>query len=128
MPTSFVSYIALILVFAACSSTGTTSSASPRSNVIATDELAEVSHLNALEAVQRLRPVWLKVRGQPTFRAQMVGVRIYVDGVRRGDNAGELRRIRVSDVGEMRFLSAREATIRYGTDHQEGAILVVLKG
>ena len=64
---------------------------------------------------------------EATTRAQMVGIRIYVDGARRGDSTSELRRIRVSDVDEMRFLSAREATMRFGTDHQEGAILVTLK-
>ncbi len=127
MRTSFLFPIALSLVVAACSTAGTTGGESPRSNVIVADELAEVSHMNAQDAVRRLRPIWLRVRGQSTFRVQAVGIRVYVDGTLMGDTADELRQIRVSDIAEMRFLTAGEATIRFGTHHQEGAILVVLK-
>ena len=127
MHVSPVFIMALGFTVAACAAAGSPESESPRSNVITLDEFANVGHMNALEAVQRLRPVWLRVRGQATFRAQMVGIRVYVDGTRRGDTVDELRRIRVSNIDEMRFLSAREATMRFGTDHQEGAILVILK-
>ncbi len=124
---SSVSIIALALVMAACSSAGTGSATSRNSNVVTAEELAEVDYLSGLEAVQRLRPNWLRVRGQATFNRQgSAGIRLYVDG-RRQNDISDLGNIRSSDIREMRFLTGREATMRYGTDHGDGAILVQLK-
>ncbi len=123
---SSISIIALALVMAACSSAGTGSATSRNSNVVTTEELAELDYLSGLEAVRRLRPNWLRVRGQATFRQGVAGIRLYVDG-RRYNDIFELGRIRTSDIREMRFLTGREATMRYGTDHGDGAILVELK-
>ena len=124
---SSVSIIALALVMAACSSAGTGSATSRNSNVVTTEELAEVDYLSGLETLRRLRPNWLRVRGQATFNRQgSAGIRLYVDG-RRQNDISDLGGIRTSDIREMRFLTGREATMRYGTDHGDGAILVQLK-
>jgi hypothetical protein len=124
---SSVSMIALALVMASCSSAGTGSATSRNSDVVTIEELAEVDYLNGLEAVRRLRPNWLRVRGQATFSGQAyAGIRLYVDG-RRYNEILELGNIRASDIRQMRFLTGREATMRYGTDHGDGAILVELK-
>ena len=124
---SSVSIIALALVMASCSSAGTGSATSRNSDVVTIEELAEVDYLNGLEAVRRLRPNWLRVRGQATFSGQAyAGIRLYVDG-RRYNEILELGNIRASDIRQMRFLTGREATMRYGTDHGDGAILVELK-
>ncbi len=124
---SSVSIIALALVMASCSSAGTGSASSRNSNVVTLEELAEVDYLTGLEAVRRLRPNWLRVRGQATFSRQgSAGIRLYVDG-RPRDDISELGRIPATDIREMRFLTGREATMRYGTDHGDGAILVELK-
>ncbi len=123
---SSVSIIALALVVASCSSARTGSAASRNSNVVTTEELAEVNYLSGLEAVRRLRPNWLRLRGQATFRQGVAGIRLYVDGSRY-DDISELGRIRTTDIHEMRFLTGREATVRYGIDHGDGAILVKLK-
>ena len=122
-----VSIIALALVMASCSSAGTGSASSRNSNVVTAEELAEVDYLNCLEAVQRLRPNWLRVRGQATFNRQASsGIRLYVDG-RRRNNIIELENIPAADIRRMRYLTSREATTRYGTDHGDGAILVETK-
>ncbi len=124
---SSVSIIALALVMASCSSAGTGSATSRNSDVVTIEELAEVDYLNGLEAVRRLRPNWLRVRGQATFSGQAyAGIRLYVDG-RRYEEILELGNIRASDIRQMQFLTGREATMRYGTDHGDGAILVELK-
>jgi hypothetical protein len=124
---SSVSIIALALVMASCSSAGTGSAASRTSNVVTAEELVEVDYLSALEAVRRLRPNWLRVRGQATFNRQAsAGIRLYVDGRRRRD-IFELENIPAADIRGMRFLTSREATTRYGTDHGDGAILVETK-
>ncbi len=125
---SSVSIIALALVMASCSSAGTGSATSRFSNVVTNEELADVDYLNGLQALRRLRPNWLRVRGQATFSRQAsAGIRLYVDGRRRND-VFELERIQTSDIREMRFLTGREATTRYGTDHGDGAILIKTKG
>ena len=124
---SSVSVIALALLAVSCSTARTGSAVSRSSNVVTAAELDGISYLSGLEAVRRVRPNWLRVRGRATMsRGSYAGIRLYVDG-RRRDDLGELEGIRASDISEMRFLSGRQATTRYGTDHGDGAILVKLK-
>jgi hypothetical protein len=92
------------------------------------EELAEVSHLNAFEAIRRLRPNWLRIRGLATFnRQEVAGIKVYIDGGLRG-HVEQLERIRASDIQELRYHDPRQATTRFGTDHGDGAILVTTKG
>jgi hypothetical protein len=51
---------------------------------------------------------------------------VYVDG-RLFGGMRELHQIRASDVAIMRFLSAPDATTRFGTGHEGGAILIETK-
>ncbi len=120
--------LALGLALLACTSTGGGGASPARSaNVLTRDELASVPELSAYDAVRRLRPAWLQTRGPTTIeRTELTGLRIYVDGAPRGD-VEELRLLRASDIETMRFLSAREATTRYGTDHADGAVLVSMR-
>lgn len=119
---AFVPVLATLTV--ACASPGTRVG-SGDADVITIEEMEAVEELNAYEAVQRLRPQWLTTRGPMSFTAGE-GVRLYVGGVLSG-YAADLRSIRASTVGHMRYLSGREATARYGTDHGDGAILVELR-
>jgi hypothetical protein len=54
-------------------------------------------------------------------------MRIYVNGSFFGD-ADSLSSIQARNVREIRFLDARQATLRYGTDHTVGAIVVTTGG
>ena len=87
------------------------------SNRIVMAELEGLGKLDALQAVQRLRPRWLQSRGdgQPT---------LYVDGAPRG-NVEDLRFMPSDQIEQIDYLSASDATNRFGTGHQGGAILVV---
>ena len=114
----------LALALAGCASSGGGTSSGP-TDLITAEELANVAELNAYQAVQRLRPQWLTTRGRVSFSAGQ-GVRLYVNGVQTGF-ASDLTSMRASSVASMRFLSGREATARYGTDHGDGAILVTLR-
>ena len=58
--------------------------------------------------------------------ATQQGIQLYVDGVHRG-YVSELVNIRANAVERMRFLSASEATSRYGTNHVDGAVLVTVR-
>lgn len=94
-------------------------------NVLTSAELEQVRELNCYEAVQRLRPNWLRTRGRVSMLTQQ-GIQLYVDNVQRG-YVTELVSIRASSVERMRFLSAPEATARFGTDHVDGAVLVTTR-
>ena len=118
-----------LLVFAAaCASSGggegrTTSGAT---NVITAEELDAVGNLDLLAAVQRLRPRWLQSRGSATFGGP-TSARVILDGVPQNGGLDVLRSIRATDAEELRYMSANDATTRYGTDMVGGAILVIRK-
>jgi hypothetical protein len=84
---------------------------------------------NALQIVQKLRPQMLRSRGlvspnDVTGEASMP--RVYVDNVSFG-NLESLANLNASQIKEIRFLNARDATTQYGTGHVGGVILVLTK-
>ena len=112
---------ALALGLAGCASSGggTGRVAGATTNRIVLAELESLGQLDALQAVQRLRPRWLTSRGsgQPV---------LYVDGAPRG-NPDELRFMPSNQVASMEFMSASDASNRFGAGHQGGAILVLTR-
>ena len=111
----------LATALAACSSGGGSSGPRRDPNLITAEELAEYSTLTALDAIRRLRPRWLQSRGQTS--AQVIQ-----DGARLGDPENALRSMPVSDIEQMRYLSASDATMRYGTNYPGGAIEITSRG
>jgi len=83
------------------------------------DFTPDMQVLTLYQAVQRLRPAWLRGRG---------GQRplVYVNGVRRG-GVEELEALRVDQITTAERMSPSDATTRYGTDHGGGVIFVILK-
>jgi hypothetical protein len=76
---------------------------------------------SAYDLVRTLRPAWLRVRGKATRGYP----RVYVDGLRRsGRPVDVLGAIPVRLVQRVQYLSTQEATARFGTGHEHGAILV----
>jgi hypothetical protein len=121
----------IVLGVAACS-TGAQSGADAGTtrdrNVITRAELEGWNSLNAYEAIRRLRPTWLRYRGQGVLTGpDRESMRIYVNGSFFGD-ADSLSNIQARNIREIRFLDARQATLRYGTDHTVGAIVVTTGG
>ena len=115
------------MVATACaSSPQSTESASPRSsrNLIAAPELMATNAASAYEAIQRLRPSWLRPRSGTGSEGFLPVV--YIDGVRSGD-LYFLQSIRIEDVDRIRYLNSRDATTRWGTGHAGGAIEVIRK-
>ncbi len=127
----------------ACASSGTAgqagepqttavSSPAPRQrkdpNVITEAELASRSSLTARQAIEQLRPQFLRVRGTTTLgNAQTSDVIwVYFEGTRMG-TVEVLNNIGVQEIREIRYLSPSEATNRYGTGHVQGAIVVTRK-
>jgi hypothetical protein len=80
---------------------------------------------NLFDALQRLRPGFLRARstGSNTNAYPVV----YVDGMRRG-GIDFLRSISSNSVQEVRYLSAIDATTRYGLNIEAGVIQVTMVG
>ena len=115
--------VAVLAVACASGSTEGTDDGSSSATIVE-EEFASVRELDGYDAVRRLRPRWLRGRGASSFN-RPGGLRVYVNGMSRGGVA-ELRRLRASNISQMRYLTGREATTRFGTDHVDGAILVTL--
>lgn len=92
--------------------------------MITAADLAQLPEVTAYDAVQRLRPRWLST-------ARVVGVtgdahqtpKVIVDGMPQGD-INALYQYLAQDLLELRFLSAADATTRYGVGYPVGAIIV----
>jgi hypothetical protein len=95
---------------------------------ITAEELATVDAQNALQAIQRLRPSFLQTRGgaSSSLSQGAQDVVVYVDQTRMG-GPSTLSQIQIADVKEIQYLSASDATQRYGTGHSAGAIVVIRK-
>ena len=117
-----------LMATAACASTGDGQGSSRNPSIITQEELAPHQEISAYEAVQRLRSQWLQVRGATRLvGAQRAPVQVHVDGIHRG-GVEELRSIRAEYVVEIRYMSASEATTRYGTGYTGGLLLVTTGG
>lgn len=119
----------LVLILSSCATSGTGSRGS--GNKLTADEIAEVSALTAYEAVEYARPLWLRPRSlragaTPAMGSDRAGPVVYLDGVRVGTSE-ELRRLRADRVVVMEYLSPSDATNRFGTNHDLGAILVTTR-
>ena len=128
----------LIAVSSGCSSSGSSSSAtgaprapSRQNDVITAAEIAEraADASNALQIVQKLRPQMLTTRGRfsPADSSAAGGrPRAVVDGLAYGQ-AENLVTVNAISVMEIRYISATDATTRFGTGYVGGAILVTTK-
>lgn len=107
--------LTLVIFLPACASSSGTSGGGPRDTITRADITAS-SATTAYEAVRLLRPAFLRSRGGSAPV-------LYVDGVYRGDLRG-MEQIPAATVQEIRYLDSTDATMRYGTGHTGGAVLV----
>jgi hypothetical protein len=96
-----------------------------RSDVLTTEDLIDTQATNVYDALRRLRPYWIRPRGEPRMGYSAV-VMVYVDRRRVGD-VTVLRDMQPADVQEVRFYSASEATTLFGTGNEGGVVLVTLR-
>lgn len=98
-----------------------------RSNVLITrEELVQSSARDAFQAVQTLRPDWLRGRGATSITGGVPQVVVYVDGQRVGTR-NVLAQFAVISIKELRYHSATDATQRWGTGHGGGVIEVITR-
>lgn len=101
-------------------------------NAISAEEMTKVSALNLYEVVQRIHPEWLKVRNTSTT-GQRTGtvmsnpdqeVQVYIDQQRAG-SAEILKTMAIRSASSLRYYSASEAQVKFGSGNLSGAIQVV---
>jgi hypothetical protein len=123
---------ALMVTASSCASssgsgTSTTGKVAVRrnTNVITAQELSETGESNVYQAIEELRPQWVRGRSRASMRegGQSGDVVVYIEGARIG-NASALQQISINGVYEVQYLDAGEATNRFGTGHTSGAIIV----
>ena len=128
-------YVVLALVVSACASSPNTpfggevetSAAASQGNsrLIVRAQVEPLGGRSAYEAVETLNPRWLQARGGTPASGPFYA-RVVVDGRVRGELA-DLYGISIDDIETMRYLSASDATTRYGTGYIGGVIEVTTR-
>lgn len=110
--------VALLAAVAACTAGGPGGSGGPTraSNFISPEEFQQAAVMgDAWQAIERLRPAWLRQR------AGVGSAAVFLNGQRYGD-LGSLRGLPAADLESARFISAADATTLYGTGYPAGII------
>ena len=86
-----------------------------------------VPGMSVYDLLSHLRPEYLHSRGSNSLRnlAPPTAI-VYLDGVKFG-SIESLRSMSGESVAQIQYLSASDATTRYGTDHTGGAILITTR-
>lgn len=110
--------MALALGLAGCASAGGSAGRveGATANRIVRAELEPLGQITPLQAIDRLRPRWLQGRGGDTPNLHINGSRM--------NNVQDLNSYQLSDIEQMEFMSANDATTRFGTGYTGGVILV----
>lgn len=116
--------VAVLIFVTGCGTSGPAKSRKdPRR--ISTEELQEArrkGYQNAYELVRNYRPQWLVKRGRNSLNRE-TPIWVYVNGSQLGAPAA-LRQVTLLSVTAIRFVSASEASNRYGMDHDNGVIAI----
>ncbi len=118
---------ALVLAFAACAAA---SRQQPREseNIISRSELEQAGSLTTYDAVQRLRPMFLRDRGPMTLINPNVRTRpvVFVDMTEYGE-IESLRTLPASRVEQVRFYPGQQATTKFGSVYGGGVIQLTMR-
>lgn len=123
-PARFARLVAMGLIATACATVPQAQLGSrtpPRSPyLLSASEISGVKVNSAYDAIQRLKPNFLEgMRGQ-----DFINRVVYLDGTRLRGGLENLRMIEAASVRQVVFLSAIEASGRYGPGNGAGALLV----
>jgi hypothetical protein len=113
---------------AGCVRAGSVSPPNGGHDVITAEELETVRDYTLYEAVQRLRPSFLKSRTVTAYgRPATSPLMLYIDGEKM-DSIDELRHISPNEVLEVRFYEPQIANTRFARyNNAGGAINVIMK-
>lgn len=114
-PVIFAVALAIGLVGCASSGSGSRPEGATRNRIVEA-ELEGLGQISPLRAIERLRPQWLRPRGDETPQ-------LHIDGARRS-SLSDLDSYQLSDIERMEYMSATDASTRFGTGYTGGVILV----
>ncbi|MGH7476249.1 MAG: TonB-dependent receptor plug domain-containing protein [Longimicrobiales bacterium] len=120
-----IALLLLLLPLAACASSADPGGGGSR-DLITREQITNANVSTAFEVVQRLRPQWLRSRGPGSVRGDLSLPLVYTDGVRFG-GIDRLNDVNAMDIESIRFVSASDATTRYGTGHPGGVIAITTR-
>ena len=109
----------------ACSGRTQAGSRVSNQNELTVDQIRESGARDALEAVQRLRPLWLRTRGQSSINAPNT-ILVYQNETRLG-SIDALRGYPIDGIAKLTYLTASEAANKLlgtGSTVVEGAIVI----
>ncbi|MGH7617174.1 MAG: hypothetical protein ACREPM_08110 [Gemmatimonadaceae bacterium] len=98
--------------------------------VISTEELRSSRETSLYDAIQRMRPEWLRTRGATSIQTGMSGntapdaINVFQDLQKLG-SVDVLRSIAITQASSLRFYTASEAQMRFGTGNPNGAIQII---
>ena len=115
----------------ACASSRTATPVVADPDVITMDQIARSKATNAYDLIATIRPLMFTAHGAPTTRGQQPSTQgrqaapvvVYVDNVKVGP-VTELKSLATLDLREIRYLSPRVATDRWGANHAGGVIYI----
>ena len=123
--------LGMVVAFGAgCASRGPRGTADP--DVITIDQIVKSKATNTYDLIATIRPQMFTAHGAPSTRddqpTRLLGrhsppVVVYIDNVKVGP-VTELKTLGTGDVREVRYLSPRVATDRWGLNHAGGVIHV----
>jgi hypothetical protein len=93
-----------------------------RQKVISSAEIEQSTYTNVEELIRAVRPAWLRVHPQSFTLPHRVD--LYIDEL---PTSLALADISLSQVSRLEYLTAPEATTRFGTQQGTGAILITTK-
>lgn len=83
--------------------------------------------MNVYDLIEHLRPEYLRSRGPNSLRNTTPPTAVvYLNGMRYG-SIDQMRSLSADAVVQIQYLSAADATTRFGMDHTAGAILITSK-
>jgi len=95
-------------------------------SVITQDEIDSAHAVTALEAVRKLRPMFLVSRGQVEFGSPNALPNVYVDNQYYGD-VTTLQGISAASIETIKFYTASEAQYKFGRGNAAGVIGIFTK-
>ena len=110
----------------ACASSGESGLSTRGSGDLTREELEATSVNDAMEAISLLRPQWLRARPARTPNDPIPVVGVVIDNMARASRE-DLAQLSIGQVERITFMSAADATIRFGTGYTGGAIVVTTR-
>lgn len=96
-------------------------------HVLTAAEMSKSPGWSAWDMIAQLRPEFLRTRGALSPRNPVpVRAEVYVDNMHFG-NLESLKTLNAEQIMRIEYLSAGDATTRFGTGHMGGAILIQTK-